>query len=512
MQQKVAACFGAFVSDLDARRGDREARHDKDGNRSTSSSLGTSPICPGQDVKFATPPATATLVQPRARCATSLSASASRTRSSRGDYSQVNYSSARMARIEWANVTEWREHMLIPQLCDGVWAGRWTRSPRSRAGPKSRSRPGRAPPMAILEPDKEGARVPAPRADRRDDVGADGPPARVRPDRAARRDRGVQQALDERGIVLDIDPRKMTAAGQQQAAPCAGRRRAGCEGRRGPRRSCSASDDAIPRAADATRTDRSPLDAAACRDPDSGMAQQRSVTRILPQLVAARELRAVDDRREKAHRRSDLDDRRPRAARLLGAVLRGAVARSEARAHGAPAERQRAAAEHAPQLRPQRRLGVVESAKLEGKRARRPFASTPARGRGRLPHGPRGHAAQRVRRLPTYKMQKVEDGEDTTPSIAPSTGSRHEISLVPIGADAGAVTRSGGGMTPCVFIEERDMPDPENPTTTTTTSRRPRGAGGTDRDSEPRGCRRARARARDPAARQRARSPAGRDR
>lgn len=78
----------------------------------------------------------------------------------------------------------------------------------------------------------------------------------------------------------------------------------------------------------------------------------------------------------------------------------------------------------------------------------------------------------------TYKMLKVEDGEETIPVYRAVDWEPHEISIVPIGADAGAVTRSGGGanlMTPCEFIQERHMPDPvpENKTPTTTATATP---------------------------------------
>lgn len=57
----------------------------------------------------------------------------------------------------------------------------------------------------------------------------------------------------------------------------------------------------------------------------------------------------------------------------------------------------------------------------------------------------------------TYKMQKIEDGATTTPVYRAIDWEPQEISMVPIGADVGAVTRSGGGMTPCEFIQETDM-------------------------------------------------------
>lgn len=106
-------------------------------------------------------------------------------------------------------------------------------------------------------------------------------------------------------------------------------------------------------------------------------------------------------------------------------------------------------------------IGVVESARLE-------------KGRGvatvRFDTGLEGEDAfRRVREgtlrnvsvgYTTYKLQKIEDGATTTPVYRAVDWEPSEISPVPIGADAGAVFRSAGGMTPCEFIEERDMPDP----------------------------------------------------
>lgn len=110
-------------------------------------------------------------------------------------------------------------------------------------------------------------------------------------------------------------------------------------------------------------------------------------------------------------------------------------------------------------------IGVVENAKLEGKRGTATV---------RFDSGPEGEDAFRKVRegilrnvsvgYATYKMEKLEDGETTIPVYRAVDWEPHEISMVPIGADAGAVTRSGGGMTnPCVFIEERAMPEPVTP-------------------------------------------------
>jgi HK97 family phage prohead protease len=56
-----------------------------------------------------------------------------------------------------------------------------------------------------------------------------------------------------------------------------------------------------------------------------------------------------------------------------------------------------------------------------------------------------------------YKMSKIEDGETTTPVYRAVDWEPYEISVVPVGADAGAVMRSAGTTVyPCIF-EERAM-------------------------------------------------------
>lgn len=137
-------------------------------------------------------------------------------------------------------------------------------------------------------------------------------------------------------------------------------------------------------------------------------------------------------------------------------------------------------------------IGVVESAKLEGKRGT---------AKVRFARSPEGEAAFQlvadgiVRNVSVgyrvHKLVKIEDGEDKVPVYRAEDWEPYEISPVPIGADAGAVTRSGGGMTnPCEFIEERAMdPENENPTptkpaSTPTPAPQPAAAGGDQRAAE----------------------------
>ena len=65
----------------------------------------------------------------------------------------------------------------------------------------------------------------------------------------------------------------------------------------------------------------------------------------------------------------------------------------------------------------------------------------------------------------TYKYQRVEDGDDTTPVYRAVDWEPHELSLVPIGADAGAYARAATTTTtnPCDFTEEKKMDPEETP-------------------------------------------------
>jgi hypothetical protein len=126
-------------------------------------------------------------------------------------------------------------------------------------------------------------------------------------------------------------------------------------------------------------------------------------------------------------------------------------------------------------------IGVVDSAWL-----------TPTEGRAkvRFDSGPQGSDAMRRVKEGTLRnlsagyqpntFQEVDRSKDKTRgqyrTLLAVDWEPFELSLLPIGADAGAVTRSAGGITnPCVFIEERAMQNPDNPETPiqTTTANQP---------------------------------------
>lgn len=138
-----------------------------------------------------------------------------------GDYSAINFSSARMSRIaHWDNVEEWRWLMLAPQFLDPVW--RWAMEAAALMGTRGAleaSALWTAPPPPLVDPDKEGTAL------RRlvrcgfmslsEALRGRGYDPRAVFDEIAE----DNDVLDKLGIVLDSDPRKTSEAGLTQARP-----------------------------------------------------------------------------------------------------------------------------------------------------------------------------------------------------------------------------------------------------------------------------------------------------
>lgn len=217
MRQKIAACFTAFVTDVDG-AGTAIAEQDEDDELLEQLQPGlVSYLTPGKDVKFANPP----LVNEDSFTAGALRKVAAGIGCTyedlTGHYGEVNFSSARMARLaHWANVHDWRWNMLIPQLCNPVWT--WAMQAALIAGslPEAPAAAWTPPPMPMIEPDKEGlaySRLVRNGAMTHDEMvreqGAD-PETHW-----AEYSEGLKR-LDREGIVLDSDARKTSAAGLTQ--------------------------------------------------------------------------------------------------------------------------------------------------------------------------------------------------------------------------------------------------------------------------------------------------------
>jgi lambda family phage portal protein len=221
MRQKIAACFAVFVTDFDG-NGDpllgpdgKPLPQDPMAEELAPGMIVRNP--PGKDVKFANPP----LVTDDGFSTRTLRKIAAGIRSTyedlTGDYSQVNFSSARMARLKhWAAVYGWRYNMLVPHTCDGVWS--WAMEAAMLAGavpvvPRATWTP---PPMPMIEPDKEGLALM-----RMVRAGAKTFSEMIReqgydPDLFLAEYSADLQRLDALGIKLDSDVRAVSQAGLTQ--------------------------------------------------------------------------------------------------------------------------------------------------------------------------------------------------------------------------------------------------------------------------------------------------------
>ena len=135
-----------------------------------------------------------------------------------GDMAGVNFTSGRMARQEFErNTARWRAHTFIPQGCDVLI--RWWLEAAALAGADTEGVTVRhsAPPREMISPREE---VPAL-------TGAVRSGQKTLVQVAAERGLDIDELLDEieetnamldaRGLVLDSDPRKVSAAGLTQA-------------------------------------------------------------------------------------------------------------------------------------------------------------------------------------------------------------------------------------------------------------------------------------------------------
>jgi lambda family phage portal protein len=123
MRAKVAACFAAFVKDTD---GADDATSSNDATVQAYSKIEPGAIellAPGRDITFANPPPMQALDGSMRTYLRSIAAAFGITYEQlTGDFSQVNFSSARLGWIELGrNVDCWRWKMLIPSFCAPAW-------------------------------------------------------------------------------------------------------------------------------------------------------------------------------------------------------------------------------------------------------------------------------------------------------------------------------------------------------------------------------------------------------
>ncbi len=218
MKQKIAACFAAFVTDTDGAAspiGDEDTTETEPIEDLEPGMINYLP--PGKSVQFGNPPVvTADSFASRQlrRVAAGLGVTYE---DLTGDYSQVNFSSARLARLSYqAHVRDWQYNMLIPQACTVVWD--WAMNAIVLAGELSEA-PGSewtVQPLPMIEPDKEGLAL-----GRLVRVGAMTPSEMVREQGGDPEAHWLEYAadmatLDKHKIQLDSDVRAVSQAGLTQ--------------------------------------------------------------------------------------------------------------------------------------------------------------------------------------------------------------------------------------------------------------------------------------------------------
>ncbi len=140
-----------------------------------------------------------------------------------GDYKDMPFSAARMSRIRhWARVEDWRWRIIIPQFCEPSW--RWFIESAQIMGlvngPSTVT--WSAPPAPMVDPVNEGLAI---QRNVRSGIQSLSDALRERgmdPSAVFAEIKADNDKLDQLGIILDSDPRKMTQAGQLQGEAARG--------------------------------------------------------------------------------------------------------------------------------------------------------------------------------------------------------------------------------------------------------------------------------------------------
>lgn len=228
MKQKIAACLAVITTDVDGTSAPLGTVTGENGELDSLEPGAILNAAAGRTIQVVQPPTVreypdytrATLRE----IATGLGVSYE---DLTGDYSAVNFSSARMARLRhWARVEDWRWRMLIPQFCDPVWG--WAMQVAEIMGQEGSPKAGwSAPPLPMIEPDREGL---AYQRNIRTGIQTLSEAIRERgydPEEVMAEMAADNQRLDQLGLILDSDARTTTQAGQpRQTANAPGKLKA----------------------------------------------------------------------------------------------------------------------------------------------------------------------------------------------------------------------------------------------------------------------------------------------
>lgn len=212
VRQKIAACFTAFVTEPDGENPGLGSQLE----RLEPGAVEYLPI--GKSVQFADPPGADNYNDYSRQVLHSIAAGWGVTyEDMTGDLSQVSYISGRLGRLAfYSNLDDWQWLMIIPDLLDGIW--KWFAEAAVIKGlPADAVAPRWATPArAMTDPNTEvPTTIKAVRAGLQTLRGA----IRERgldPDDHIAEIEQTNKQLDDAGIVLDTDPRRITNGGQSQ--------------------------------------------------------------------------------------------------------------------------------------------------------------------------------------------------------------------------------------------------------------------------------------------------------
>lgn len=221
MKQKVAACFTAFVHDIDgAQDGDDCSTIDSDESQRIQPAL-IEHLPPGKTITFASPPSVENYKEFISSQLRAISAGLGISYESfSGDLSEVNFSSARMGWLEMGrNIDAWRESLMVNHFLKMVVSDfKNVMAILGRAVPEDATFTHIPPRREMIDPAKEvDAMLTIVRAgfDSRSSViaslGRD-------PDDVYASLKQDNDKADTLGLTLDSDPRKVNASGKKHEA------------------------------------------------------------------------------------------------------------------------------------------------------------------------------------------------------------------------------------------------------------------------------------------------------
>jgi len=218
MKQKIAACLAVITSDV---TGNGPLLGAGDSEDPTVDSLEPGMIlnvAPGRTVEVVQPPSVREFADFASITLRAIAAGLGVTYEDlTGDYTNLPFSAARMSRLRhWARVDDWRWQTLIPQFCAPAWGWAMQAAAIMRRVEGAPTPVWTAPPPPMLDPTAEGAAYKGLVR-----IGALSWPEMVRergydPEDVLEEIAEWNAKLDDAGVVLDSDPRKLSAQGQEQ--------------------------------------------------------------------------------------------------------------------------------------------------------------------------------------------------------------------------------------------------------------------------------------------------------